>query len=564
MTSKRILPFVAMLIIINLFLNIRTLNYSFIEDDYLLIANNNRIKNINLLVRSIKTPFFKATEHPYLHYWRPAVLFSYYIDYKIWGINPRGFHLTNILLHTINIILFFLLLFFLTGKENFSILSAIIFSIHPSHVESVSWISGRTDILATLFLLLTTLFLYLAIKHKKRGLPLFLFSVLIFPFALLSKEIAVVFPLTIFIFFTILKKIKKGFLISIPFGLITLAYIFIHAKFSKAQTLFNHLKISDMNIILKTTGIYFKLIFFPFIKAPLYSMKTFDKELILPFIFFIAFVILIFLIVKERDKFKTSFYSIPILFFLIPIINPRIISSYPPIALRFIYLSSFFGAILMAETIFLLFENKKYRWFIIIFFFLFTGYLYKYFYFQGFYKNGYTRAEKLVKSYSEEGIYKIQLSMFYAKQKNYEAAINLIEEGIRESKNSKWINIETKGKIFKANLLILTGKSEEAEKILSDLLKSSDQSNTRYYCYLVLSKLYEKKRDYNTALSYLIKGEKLFKTADLYFRKSLIYYYLGDYAKALNSLEKAKRINPTIKNYSPFKKLIKEKLKKVN
>jgi tetratricopeptide (TPR) repeat protein len=564
MKNKRVLFFILTLIIVNFLLNIKTLNYSFVEDDYPLIVNNNRIKDINLLVNSFKTPFFKATEHPYLHYWRPAILFSYYIDYKIWNINPKGFHLTNILIHTINILLFFLLLGFFTKKWEFAFLSAIVFSIHPAHVENISWISGRTDLLAIMFLLLTTLFLYFALKDKKKSPVFFLISLLFFSLALLSKEIAVIFPAIIFSFFLIVKKIKKGFPLTIPYGLLTLGFIFIHNRFSKAQTLFENIKLSDTKIILKTIGVYFKLLFFPFVKAPLYSMKNFDKESFLPFVLFIIFIFLVFLIIKNRYRFQTSFFSLPLLFFLIPIINPKIISSYPPIALRFIYATSLFSVIFLAELIFLLLKNKRFKGFIIIFLFLFTGYIHRYLYFQGFYKNGFERADRFTRVYPAEGIYKIQSALFYAKKKSYEKALDLVEKAITLNKNNSWVNIKGKGMVFKANLLILTGKSKKAKLILNKMIIGSKEKEIKYYCYLTLAKLYEKGKEYKTALSYLEKGEQLFKTSDLYFRKSLIFYYLGDYEKALNSLEKAKKIDSALKNYSALKRVITDKLKKTD
>lgn len=101
-------------------------------------------------------------------YYRPLLGFSFFIDSKIWALEYSGYHLTNNLIHTLNaVIVYFigLILFqrYKTGKE-ISFLAAIFFALHPLTVESVAWISGRTDILATFFSLLA----YLSFISKNR------------------------------------------------------------------------------------------------------------------------------------------------------------------------------------------------------------------------------------------------------------------------------------------------------------------------------------------------------------------------------------------------------------
>ena len=285
-------------------------------------------------------------------------------------------------------------------------------------------------------------------------------------------------------------------------------------------------------------------------------MKKFDDENILPYLFVVLFLLLIGIIIKKRNKFKTSFYSLPLLFFLLPIIDPKIIASYPPIALRFIYIASCFSAIFLSELFFLFYKKKGYIFILLAFVILLSVYIYKYFYFQGFYKNGYTRAKKLVKNYPDEGIYKMQLALIEAKNRKYKEALYLIEKALKSNKTNRWVNIQDTGDLFKANLLILTDKKEEAKKILYKILKNTKKPNIKYICFLGFSKLYEKEGEYKKAIYYLDKAEKLFKTSDLYFRKAIIYYYMKDFDKSLIELEKAKRINPSLKNYNKLKQLL--------
>ncbi len=91
-------------------------------------------------------------------YYRPLVISSLIIDFNIWQLEPSGYHLTNYLLHAINALLFWLTLSRLQGIFNFKNQAvtagcALLFALHPLTCESVAWISGRTDIIASFFCL---------------------------------------------------------------------------------------------------------------------------------------------------------------------------------------------------------------------------------------------------------------------------------------------------------------------------------------------------------------------------------------------------------------------------
>ena len=79
------------------------------------------------------------------------------LDMEIYGLDPAGFHLTNLALHLANVLLFYLLLLRMTGSLWPSVLAAALFALHPLHVESVAWIAERKDVLSTFFWMLTCL-----------------------------------------------------------------------------------------------------------------------------------------------------------------------------------------------------------------------------------------------------------------------------------------------------------------------------------------------------------------------------------------------------------------------
>lgn len=134
-------------------------------------------------------------------YFRPFIDFSYLVDQRLWGDSPFGFRTTNVLVHSLNVVFLYFtaraLLKFKKGGDEASFLAAILFAVHPIAVESVAWISGRSDSMATLWSILAILFYLLAKdRHRLYLIPSSLFVFL----AILSKEVAIAVPLVIGLF----------------------------------------------------------------------------------------------------------------------------------------------------------------------------------------------------------------------------------------------------------------------------------------------------------------------------------------------------------------------------
>ena len=135
--------------------------------------------------------------------YRPVVTFSYFIDYSLWHLNPAGFHLTNILLHAVNVVLVYLLVSAVSRSRTTAFLTSILFALHPILTEAVNGISYREDLLATTFFLGRHFYCLLNPKSTSQNpkfanclYPLSLFSYLL---ALCSKEVAITLPLIIFL-----------------------------------------------------------------------------------------------------------------------------------------------------------------------------------------------------------------------------------------------------------------------------------------------------------------------------------------------------------------------------
>jgi len=121
----------------------------------------------------LSLPFSKITRDQPLQAWtssvRPVLMFSYWVNYRLWGIDPFSFHFVNLLIHFVNTGLVFLVLMRLLTwaawpqrrAATASLIGAAVFALHPLQTESVSYIAGRSESLASLFLLLAyAVFLY--------------------------------------------------------------------------------------------------------------------------------------------------------------------------------------------------------------------------------------------------------------------------------------------------------------------------------------------------------------------------------------------------------------------
>ena len=124
---------------------------------------------------------------------RPVQSISYAIDFAIGGTNPRVYHLSNIIYHTITVLLVFRLVHILTGVWRAALLAALLFATHPIQTEAVAYLMGRRDLLSTLFYLLGILSF---IRYREsRSRWLLGAAAAAYLLAVVSKEIAVTFPL---------------------------------------------------------------------------------------------------------------------------------------------------------------------------------------------------------------------------------------------------------------------------------------------------------------------------------------------------------------------------------
>lgn len=207
-----------------------------VPDDYTFIKNNPNLHAPDAdFIQWAFTTFDNSI-------WHPLTWLSYSLDYSYWGLDPRGYHLTNALLHGLNTFLVTLILMrlinisyerdspdknaALTTSAMVAGLGGAVFAVHPIHVESVQWISERKGLLCALFWL-GTVFMYLRYAETRK-LWLYGACLALFGLSLMSKPVAVTLPLVLLIidWYPLRRADWRAAVIEkIPFLLLSLAVI---------------------------------------------------------------------------------------------------------------------------------------------------------------------------------------------------------------------------------------------------------------------------------------------------------------------------------------------------
>jgi len=167
---------------------VQTLGHSFVFYDDLDYVRNNVHVRRGLTFSSVSWAFQTTAESN----WHPLTWLSHMLDCQLFGLNPGGHHLTNLLLHAANSILLFVLLKKMTGALWRSAVVAALFAVHPLHVESVAWVAERKDLLSTFFFLLTVL---AYVRYARRpGWKIYAAVFLLFALGLMAKPMLVTLP----------------------------------------------------------------------------------------------------------------------------------------------------------------------------------------------------------------------------------------------------------------------------------------------------------------------------------------------------------------------------------
>ncbi|OFY71601.1 MAG: hypothetical protein A3G23_02635 [Bacteroidetes bacterium RIFCSPLOWO2_12_FULL_37_12] len=316
----------------------------------------NSTMNIDNIKRIFSTPV--------LGNYQPMIGLLFAIEHLLVGFNPFYYHLLNLILHLCNTFLILLLISKLINNQQIAFFTALIFGIHPLHVESVAWVSGRKDLLYVFFFILSMIHYLKYLQQGKRQFSQYGYSFVFFLLSCLSKPMAVVLPLVLLLidYYQTDKISIRQWLEKIPFIIISLIIGIISLNIQQeagAIQLNQHFSIFDRFTFGAFTFISYLLKFvFPF-PLSAYYLYPIKNGFFLPFIYylqlfvFLFFILLFFCVYKKNKNFTFG-----ILFFFITI---ALVLQWLPvggslIAERYAYLS-YFGLAFLSSCF--VFKNKN-------------------------------------------------------------------------------------------------------------------------------------------------------------------------------------------------------------
>ncbi|MEE9543491.1 MAG: hypothetical protein V3V95_06885 [Thermodesulfobacteriota bacterium] len=205
---------ILLLIFSSVIVYLNSLGGEFVFDDFHFIVNNLWIRDWRHIPEILFSPVFASLPEDQIgkadpNFYRPGFHFFLMIGYAISGLKPWGYHIVNIIIHTINVLLLFFIskpiigdLSFLGSTSEFNkrllvLVPAMIFAVHPIHAENVAFISGINVLGLAIFYLLSFL-----LYTRER----FILSAIAFFLAMLTKETAITLPVLLLVYDLKIKK----------------------------------------------------------------------------------------------------------------------------------------------------------------------------------------------------------------------------------------------------------------------------------------------------------------------------------------------------------------------
>jgi len=256
-----------------------TLNNGFVWDDNHNYVENNNYRGLSLAhLRWMFTTFHDANYHP-------LAWLSLGLDFIIWEMNPAGYHLTSLVFHIFNTVLFYVLMVIFLRRSNSTnavinplmvnasaAAGALFFAVHPLRVETVAWVSVRSDVLCGFFYLLTIIaYVHMAeTKAVADRRKWFFLALLFFVLSLLSRAWGMTLPLVLLILdlYPLGRFDKKGrsaaslkkiFIEKIPFALFALGGAILAFLAKKGSML----KVAEHGILERSVQAVYGLCFYP-------------------------------------------------------------------------------------------------------------------------------------------------------------------------------------------------------------------------------------------------------------------------------------------------------------
>jgi tetratricopeptide (TPR) repeat protein len=197
MAKREHLVFALLIAAITLAVYYDSFNNSFVYDDYPFLVDNPAVRDLTpggFIAKFTDRNIISSCDKLAADVWRPLVAVSFALDYRLWGLKSRPYHVENAVLHIANALLVYISAAFVLSSPFTAFIAALVFAVHPAQTEAVTWVSGRSNVLFALFVL-AAFIMHVRIRRRGGHGPEYSLIAVLFTLGLLSKEAAIVFPL---------------------------------------------------------------------------------------------------------------------------------------------------------------------------------------------------------------------------------------------------------------------------------------------------------------------------------------------------------------------------------
>ncbi|MFC1624164.1 tetratricopeptide repeat protein [Candidatus Omnitrophota bacterium] len=255
---------IILIIILGVSIYANSLDGKFLWDDDILVRDNLYIRDWSNIGKLASGSISTLVSTGGFKFYRPLQMITYLVDYSLWKLDVKGYHITNILIHILVALSIYWLINILYGDRLISLVTSLLFIVHPVHAGPVSYISGRSDSLGALFMLLSFIFYIKLVNKEKVGF--YIIMLLSYIASLLSREASLILiVLALLYHYSFRKKMRLRNLLS----LLVIAIIYILLRLTLLKDLVSHAPIST-TFLQRLPGFfvaitnYIKLLVFPF------------------------------------------------------------------------------------------------------------------------------------------------------------------------------------------------------------------------------------------------------------------------------------------------------------
>jgi protein O-mannosyl-transferase len=481
--QKRLLFSLGLIALLVMLVYGNTLHHGFVWDDNDIIVNN------PLLEKLSNIPHFFLSEDKVTTatgYYRPITYISFALDRTIWGLNPLGFNITNLVLHILVALLFYAVVVALFKTERLALVAAVVFAVHPLAGETVNFhAGGRNTLLSACFALLSLLF-FIKGKHIR--------SAICFTFAIFSKEFALLLPL-VFLFYDYRLQQKKFSFSTYGMYLIpVICYLVLRSCAVQKANFLETFSFSKQLWLTPYLAVRYLLnMIYPFQLKVLYDEKTTITLCIISLLFVL---ILAGAILKFRKGRELPFSAYWFLLFLLPVVNIIPLHSNSLIADRYAYFSLMGFALALATII----CKGNTRFITVVVVTLCSVYAVTDFRQNNVWKDDETLFTRMANDAPEMFIGYRNLGLYYYNRGDIANAEHYLDIACSKP------DIPASYLVGAASIFLETKKRDKAEALL---LKALEREPVNPEPYVLLKMIFEQRGDRALAGSYLVKAREL-------------------------------------------------------